>query len=141
MKPEPIGEIALSAAYMGMGFADANAKINLEQKVDLKNGWGQLETVGYLTEWAIKLERLWNVLPVELTDSSSGVWPYEVPEPFGDWFAKQIAEGHLPERAEMDAKLLDIVADYFTQCVVAESRKANKVALLIMLHRELEKLK
>lgn len=135
------GEIALSAAYMGMGFATVSATNRIAMGcASEKEGWGQLETVAYLTEWAVKLERLWAALDEDLQGSSSGVWSYEVPEPFGEWFGEQMLNGGVPSPKAMDAGLLDIVAEFFTQCD-GDQKEANKAALLVTLQNILGSLK
>lgn len=136
-----MGEVALSAAYMGMGFATVSATNRRAMGyASEKEGWGQLETVAYLTEWAVKLERLWAALDGGLQDSAPGVWAYEVPEPFGEWFGERMLNGGAPSPNEMDAALLDIVADFFTQCD-GDQKEANKAALLVTLKNILGSLK
>lgn len=139
MKNAQISEIALSAAYMGMGFAKAcEAKAAEISQVIAAKHWGQLELVGYLSEWAARLEQLYASLDQDTRDSSPGVWVYEVAEPFGEWFGLQVASGDIPEREAMDAELVASVAEFFTQC--DEQKTANKAELMTVLRTNLRAL-
>ena len=127
-------EVALSAAFMGMGYATASIKClqNLGRTPHV-SGWGQLETVAFLTKAAEQLEVLYCFLPEDLRDSAPGVWAYEVAEPIGVWFGEQVSNGGIPSKREMSAFMIERIADFFTQCDGAD-RPETKAALLDLLN-------
>lgn len=127
-------EIAVSAAFMGMGYATASIKpLARTGSAFVTQGWGELETVTFLAEAAERLEAMYCSLPDDIRDSAPGVWAYEVAEPIGVWFGERILNGGVPSVQEMDAAMIEVVADFFTQCDEEERQAETKPALMATL--------
>lgn len=135
-------EVAVSAAFMGMGYATACVKqLARTGSAYLTQGWGQLETVAFLTEAAERLEAVYCALPDDIRDSAPGVWAYEVAEPIGVWFGERTLEGGIPSEQEMDSAMIELVADFFTQCDEEERQAETKPALVATLTALMSALK
>lgn len=129
-------EVAVSAAFMGIGYATAC----IEKKGDAvgasaESSRGQLETVACLADMADRLESMYCSLPEEIKDSALGVWAYEVAEPIGAWFGELVSNGRVPTTQEADAFMAELVAEFFTGPDGDEQLKTKPALLALLTER------
>lgn len=102
--------LMLTASYITKGFFEAVLPSALD-KTKIKRHFGEVEVVAWLNDFAWLIEKVWDEAD---EPDASGVWVYEVAEPFGRYVASVVNEtGDFP-----DAAVAQIVAEtYAEECL------------------------
>lgn len=117
-----MSDIACTASFMTMGMAESEHKHRTYDEQgrsnrDLYTTWdkGGIELHIELCQYAQLAEMLCNFACDKCNYSFTGVYDYEVSEPFGRWFAEYLFEyGDAPSYSDASEKLMRDTALFFT---------------------------
>ena len=111
-------EIALSAVFMGLGFAKHAEKAT---EVMGDHDLSQIDGLAHLAALADRLERFYTYhLTPAHKESFCGVWAYDVAEPFGEWFGSAWANNESTDTRAANKALARILAENLKGLTEAE---------------------
>ena len=79
--------LLLTIGYVVKGFWAGIAKHGIQPQA---SEGSELDVMEYVIGKADLVEQAWEQLQATKPDAWSGVWEYEISEPFGEWLAQQI---------------------------------------------------
>lgn len=107
-----------TAVYMAIGLLTAPNQLHVQDHW----GCGQIELVDNLTSYADFCDALAEAA-YRYTGECPGVAAYEVAEPFGEWYGKQLllcmAGGGLPDHAACCSTLRELVVTFYLKAIPA----------------------
>lgn len=100
-------ELMLCAAYITKGFFETAERAKVD-RAKVVADFSEIDLVCWITQFAEIIENVWKGGGTV----ASGVWVYDVPDPFGQWLAQEVNDkGELPYHDVALAKAVEMAKD------------------------------